>query len=135
MDAKLSCDATINHYLNHLKSNFEILPVDNGCLIVTPYVYPDLASIEIFIEPNGNEYLLTDDGETFNMLFTNGLESNKNLVQLVESIARRHGILYKDDTLFARTSYDNLSETLHTLLNAIQAIGYLLHRRSDFSMY
>jgi len=125
------CDLTIEKFTQHLKSGFTAYSVDNRCVIVTPFLYPDFASIEYSIEAIGNGYLLTDNSETLNMLFVNGLpvETNKEFLKQVSQIAKNHGAELSNSSISIVTDANNLGKASHNLLNAIQAIGHILYKR------
>ena len=79
------CREPINDYIFYIQNKFSSQKIENGCHISTPFLYPDFASIEFTIFTIGDKYILTDDNETLNMLYINGLstESNKDLWRLV----------------------------------------------------
>lgn len=129
------CDETINQFVGHLQTGFESYDLEDRCLIVTPFLYPDFASIEYSIQPVGDGYLLSDNGETLNMLFLNGLtvESNRDLWKQVSQIATNHGAVLDRTGISVIANENNLGGASQNLLNAIQAIGYMIYRRRNVS--
>jgi hypothetical protein len=129
------CDSTVDQFIRHLQSGFKAYHLDNRCLIVTPFLYPDFASIEYSIEPVGSGYLLTDNSETLNMLFANGLtiETNHDLQKQVSQIVKNHGAELTGSEISIIANIDNLGEASHKLLNAVQAIGHVLYKRRSVS--
>lgn len=125
------CYSTIEQFIQHLQAGFDARQIESRCVIATPYLYPDFASIEYSVEQVGDGYLLTDNGETLNMLFLNGLtiEGNKELYRQVEQIAKDHGVELNRSEISVIANRDNLGEASHNLLNTIQAIGYFLYKR------
>lgn len=125
------CGTTIEQFIQHLQSGFVAYQLENRCLIVTPFLYPDFASIEYSIESVGDGYLLTDNSETLNMLFVNGLsvETNRDLQKQVSQIAKNHGAELNGSEISVIASENDLGEASHKLLNAIQAIGHVLYKR------
>ncbi len=134
MNAPL-CDITINQFIKHLQSGFDAYQLEDRCLIVTPFLYPDFASIEFSIQPVGDGYLLSDSGETINMLFLNGLtlETNRDMLKEIEQIARNHGVELNKSDISVIATEENLGEASQSLLNAIQAIGHILYKRRNIS--
>jgi hypothetical protein len=126
------CGTVVDHLVKHFQNQFEMQPVEDGCVVVTPFTYPDLASIEFCIKSDGASFLLTDEGETLNMMFVNGLtiEANKELYRQAQRIANLHNVVLKDSEIFVTVSNGELGEASLNLLNAIQAIGFLLYKRS-----
>jgi len=131
MSSKSLCAEIVERHIETLQLGFETHPFGEGCVIVTPFSYPDLASIEIVVEPRGDSFLLTDEGETLNMLFVNGLtlEANKALLREAVAIAGKHGVTLQDSVISVRATKDDLGEASHRILSAIQAVGYMLYRR------
>lgn len=126
------CPALTQNITTNLANGFEAHPVDGGCVIVTPFLYPDSAHIEIYVEEKNGRLLLTDEGETLANLFVMGLnlKDNSSLAQKVERIARLNGVRFADSTLFVEVAKDNAGEASRQLLNAIQATAYLIYTRS-----
>lgn len=129
------CDTTIEQFIQHLQAGFTAYQTKERCIIVTPFLYPDFASIEYSIEPVGDGYLLTDNSETLNMLFANGLtvESNRDLQKQVEQIVKNHGAELNGSEISLIAKENNLGEASHKLLNALQAIGHILYKRRTVS--
>ncbi len=128
----LICSNVVSQYIDHIRSDFKILALDeNRCLVVTPFLYPDFASIELGIEIIGESYLITDYNETLNMLFVNGLaiESNKEMYEQAQKLAIIHGVLLDENGISVVSNENELGEQTQKMLNAIQAIGQMLHKR------
>jgi hypothetical protein len=130
---KMICESTIEQFLNNLSSDFDAQKYENGCLLITPYYYPDFAAIEIFIEPKKNGYILSDMGETLNMLFVNGLtlEKNNNLYKEAQRIANLYDAKLANSIIIIEADRAHLGLASNNLINAIQAIGYLIYKRRN----
>lgn len=135
MNKNDKCLEVVNKYVDYINSDFVTLPYDEGCVIVTPFNYPDMASIEIYVSQFNDAFLLSDEGETLNMLFVNGLsvETNKHLQATVQRIAKKHRVEIKDSVLSIMTKDEVIGDASHRLLLAIQAVGYLLYKRRHTS--
>lgn len=127
------CDVVVAKFLENIKTEFESNSLDERCSIVTPFYYPDFAAIELFVQPVGDGILLTDEGETLNMLFLNGLtiEKNKELYKEAKRIALSHGVELNDSEISTIATSDNLGEASQNILSAIQAIAYLIYKRRN----
>lgn len=114
-----------------IASQFEAYPEGKDCVIVTPFTYPDLASIEIRVLLEEDSCVLTDEGETLGMLHVNGLtlEAHPPLMREATAIAAAHGIRLHDSTLSTEVTADRIAEAVTGMVNAIQAVGHLLYRR------
>ncbi len=129
------CDSAIKQLIDNLESGFFIHHLEDRCIIATPFLYPDFASIEYSIELVEGGFLLTDNGETLNMLFVNGLSINNKsaLWKQALNIARSHNVMLDLEGISVIATEDKLGEFSNNLLNAIQSIGYLLYKRKHLS--
>ena len=127
------CDTTIQKYLQTLQEGFDVHSVEDRCIIATPFLYPDFASIEFTIQPIGDGYLLSDEGETLNMLFLNGLsvEENRELLKYAIDVARNYGVELDKSNISIVANDNNIGEASQNLLNAIQAIGFFIYKRRN----
>lgn len=135
MSETVLCTKITKSLLNHLQTEFRTQSTDHGCVIVTAFTHPDLASIEIFAETTTEGYLLSDEGETLNILFVSGLviEDNKELLAQVRRIAEIHGVDFANSTLSIHATDDDLGQASQQLLSAIQAVSYLIYKRRQHS--
>jgi len=129
------CDTTIVQFIKHLQDGFTAYQLENRCIVITPFLYPDFASIEYSIEPVGDGYLLTDNAETLNMLYINGLtvETNRDLYKQISQIAKNYGAELNGSDISVIAQFNNLGEASYRLLNALQAIGHILYKRRAIS--
>lgn len=129
------CNSAVGQIIAEMQAGFVVHPLENRCIIATPFLYPDFASIEYSIESVGDKYLLTDNGETMNMLFVNGLTIHKksSLWKQAKDIANAYNIQLDIEGLSVFTSENNLGESSQNLLGAIQSIGHLLYKRKHIT--
>lgn len=129
------CDDFIKIIQSHLASGFESFKINEKCLIVTPFRYPDFASIEYSVKAINDKFLLSDDGETLNMLFVNGLtiENNKDLSNQIRRIAKSHKVEFNNSEISIISDQDDLGNASSNLINAIQAIGFILYKRRNIT--
>lgn len=127
------CDVTITQFLDNIKSEFEANKLNDECSIVTPFYYPDFAAIEIFVHQVGNRIMLSDEGETLNMLFVNGitLEKNKDLYREAKRIASSYGTELQNSEISVIANPNKLGEASQNILGAIQAISFLIYKRRN----
>lgn len=126
------CEMVSAGLMGFLQAGFAIYPGEEGCVVVTPFELPDMASLEFTIERSEGGYLLTDGGQTLAELFVNGLtvEGHPELTQEVRRIARVHGIGFDASALSVQASAEGLGEAAHRLVSAIQGASYLVYKRS-----
>lgn len=127
----LLCDPLADILAASLSEKFAVLPEKDGsCAVATPFRYPDLASVEISVHRVAEGYTVSDDGETLNILFVNGLTLTRSIRKEIQAIARSHGIRFEKETLFITVPTESeIGDATTRLLNAIQAVGYLLYKR------
>lgn len=131
MNAK--CSTLIDAYLKTLKDNFTVSETEDGCHIVTPFTKPDGEAIEIVVRKTKNGHnRVTDEFSTSDYLFLNGLhvESNRRLEDEVIRLARLHGVTFHKSELFIEVEENREADAIDKLLNAIEAITYLIYQRS-----
>ncbi len=131
MTTESVCTTVTAHLASYLHASVEGHPDEGGCVIITPFTYPDLASIELYVYIEGDAFLLTDEGETLNMLYVNGLtlETKREGRAELERIAHRYQVDFRDAAFSVRVREADLGGAAHRLLNALQAVGYLLYRK------
>ena len=130
------CGTVVETYLQFLSSEFTIVPREDECLIVTPALRPDNEYIELVIKPeNGNVFRVTDECRTLDYLYLNGLnlERNTKLYNYAAKLADQRGVRLSSSELFAVAESRMLGAAIHALLDATQAITYLIYRRSHRS--
>lgn len=130
--AKLTCSQIVDSTIAHLNGQFLIQPLDDGCLVITPFMDAERAPVELFVREVDNEFLLTDEGNITNQLFLNGLtvEENPELIQGIVTIAHTNEVDFRDSELFVRASRENIGEALQNLASAIQAVSFLQYKKS-----
>ncbi|WP_420645662.1 DUF1828 domain-containing protein [Candidatus Leptofilum sp.] len=130
----VDCLSTINLYLDALKQQFDVIQeTENSCRLVTPFLKPDGDAIEIVITESRPGWLkLSDEYLTFDYLFVNGLnlDSNRDLYRQAESIVHLRGATLGGSEIFLETQEDNLGAALNNIVSAIEAVNYLIYKRT-----
>lgn len=128
-----TCDGVLESVLGSLQAGFSAYTAEDGvCVVVTPLTHPDLAAIELYAKPlKSGQIRLSDEGETLNILFVNGLhvERNAAIREDVQRIAQIHGVRFENSVLSLEAGTDELGVKSRQLLSAIQAVSYLIYKR------
>lgn len=126
------CQGIVDHAIRHLNGEFRTRAFDDECLVVTPFLTADLAPVEIFVKSIGNGLRLSDAGESINQLFTNGmnLDPSSRLNADVMEIAKTCSVIYDDSELSLEIDESELGPSLQRFATAIQAVSYLIYKRS-----
>lgn len=127
------CDIAVQKFIENMKSEFETYPVEDRCCIVTPFYYPNFGAIEFFLSEVGDRVLLSDEGETLNMLFVSGItiEKNKDLYKEAKRIASSYGVELSNSDISVISSPSELGTASQNLISAIQAIAFLIYKRRN----
>ncbi len=128
----ITCTDISMAVVNQLQNSYQVQAIDDECLIITPFMTADAAPVEIYAQHKGNMFLLSDAGETLHQLFVNGVtvESNKALVHQVKLTADIYDVQFAESEMFVVSSYEQLGTAVQRLANAVQAVSYLVYKRS-----
>lgn len=127
------CSDVVTATLEYLQAQFLVSPFgENECHIVMPVLTSDIAPVELFVRFQDRIWRITDDGETLGQLFVNGLDvyDNKSLLDTVQTIAHLHGIHFENYALYVETDSEHIGEAVRNVCNAVQAVSYLIFKRS-----
>jgi hypothetical protein len=114
---------SINAYYKWLRdrTTYKFCEETQWCEINTPFMgmYNDL--IDIYIKKNGNEFILSDDGDTIDKLQLLGIYFNtgSKRKQWCDYILRNYGIELVGDELMTKASKETLVMKKHHLISAI----------------
>lgn len=126
----LSCETVLTELKEQVSSGFELVAADEGCIIVTPFVQPDLAHIEFVVRPSADGYYLSDEGDTVGVLSVNGLSLTAETRHELTRIARIHHVEFDGAAFYVVASADTIGLASQNLASAIQAASYLVYKRS-----
>lgn len=124
------CVDYVQNYLSWLKDSFVVKSCSNKhCHIITPFLREDHDHIEFFIEKQGNDIILTDDGTTFEYLFLSGIDINTpTRKQYIDSISKRTNTLFDDCEIKSYVdSLSNFGIVFNNFINAIVSVSNLTY--------
>lgn len=108
-----------DEYIKWLYNNIDECKIsDNVYRITLPFLNRNNDCTEIFIKCNGDQYILTDDGETIGELELSGfnLLSSKKRTTIFNRILISHGVQKSDnDELYTICSKEDLPQKKHML--------------------
>lgn len=126
-----SCDAVIREYLNSLSSDFQVIPDDNRCILVTPFRRPDGGMIEVEVEtrPDGT-VRITDMGESIGYLYVSGLTLSRSIIGDAQRLCGRFGVTLSHYELSVEAdSIIQRGDHLHKLIQATLTVSDMIQRR------
>lgn len=132
MQKQDTCDLLISRYLNSLRSEFSTEPLDDKCVIITPFRRPDgeMVEIEVRALPDGR-IQLSDMGDSLGYLHVNGLTLTRNVLEDVRQLSRRYRVLFSRQYELTVEDDPNVpdNENLHSLIQAVLAVTDLVYKR------
>lgn len=126
MTARTACDTFHDISDAQLPDEFWFKDMDDVCLIVTPFRYPDNTEITLSVRDGGDGILvLTDNGEAFDYAFVNGV--NQTAVrERADEIRRRFQIKTANEELLLTTTPDGFAVAASRLAQAAKHLGDLV---------
>ena len=113
----------IEDYLAWLREGFHLESGDGYTLLSTPFLDPHNDEIQIFLEKQGENLRLTDDGYTIADLNDAGLEINTDKrAAHVRQILNGFGVRLDGDELAVTATPRDLPQKKHNLIQAILAV-------------
>ena len=124
----LLTDQLKTDYMNWLKQKFVFTDLEKAIEITTPFLNSNQDFVQIYAIKDGDNLILTDDGDTLNELYLGGLELNsQKRKEILESIIRSYGVsLSENGELFTKTTIDQFPHKKHALLQAMLKVNDML---------
>ena len=131
----------MDNYYHWLRENTVI---ENGkttdwFLINTPFIGAYNDNIEIYAQKNGNQLILSDNGETLTNLELQGvsMQGSKKRRYILDTILLNYGVKVLNDELIIESSLKNFSQSKHNILSAMIEINdlYVLSKHNVSSIF
>lgn len=124
----LDCGIIKNNISTALGERFECIPLSHYLVINTPFTYPNLDSIQVFIEtlPNG-ELVISDKGETLRYLASVLIdpEDTTHKINILKSVTSSFGTDYKEGIFYKYSNETRFSDDILNMANTILRISDL----------
>lgn len=122
-----------------LKSAFENsvqVSSDNGtCRVTVPFDRADQDAIALWIVENGDGYTITDEGETYGMLYLSNVDlEQKRRKKRLESIQKRFNLDQAKYEIKLSASSETLGQRIIDAIQAVQSISYLVYTRRQYTV-
>lgn len=108
-------------------------------VLSTPFLDPFQDGIRVYLEPQGGEFLLHDDGNTFENLCDLGvkIEDSDRRKALIQRAVAGCGVRFDNGRLEVTATHSNLAQRLHFLITSVLRLNDLWmssvsHRWVDF---
>jgi len=134
-------NSLIDDYYKWLREKTIIKSVNNSdwALVDTPFTNMYNDTIEVYAKKNGDNILLSDNGETIHNLDLSGVKFDRSLTRknLMNQILRNYGVQIKDSELFTETNLNNFPQKKYNFLSAIMELNdlYVLSKHTVASVF
>lgn len=121
---RAECERLIGDYLRWLKEGLEIRELERSCKIATPFLDRHNDEIEIYIQKNNGQLLLTDDGYTIGDLAACGMtfSTDKRKAHLT-AILNGFGVRQEGNELQVNATPQDFPQKKHSLVQAMLAVN------------
>lgn len=121
-----------------LKSAFEenvsISDEDGECRITVPFERADRDAITLWIRQEGNDYVITDEGETYGYLYLSNINLDQSRREKrLSSTKQRYNLDSAKYEIKLTTNQENLGYRLLDAIQAVQSISYLAYTRRQYT--
>jgi len=124
----LDCGTIKSNISTALGEKFEYIPLSRYLVINTPFTYPNLDSIQVFIEtlPNG-ELVISDKGETLRYLasFLIDAEDTPHKINILNSVTSSYGTVFKEGIFYKYSDENRFGDNILNMVNTMLRISDL----------
>lgn len=116
-------------YISWLKEKVVFTDLASKAIeITTPFLNSNQDYVQIYAVKDGDNLLLTDDGDTLNELYLAGFDlTSPKRKEILEGIIRNYGVsLDASGSLMIRTTMDQFPQRKHALLQAMLKVNDML---------
>ena len=122
----MNAENLVDQYFSWLKSKTAWREINGWTEITTPYLDRHNDYIQIYLRQNGDEWELTDDGETLADLIQSGCELyTPRCKALLQTTLNEFGMHLANGAITVKTKQDSFALRQHNLIQAILAINHL----------
>jgi len=124
----MNTENLVNQYFNWLKAKTAWREINGWTEITTPYIDRHNDYIQIYLRQTGDEWELTDDGETLTDLVQSGCDlDTPRRKALLQTTLNGFGMHLADGAITVNTKQDSFALKKHNLIQAILAVNDLFY--------
>lgn len=124
----MSTENLVDQYFSWLKSKTAWREINGWTEITTPYLDRHNDYIQIYLRQNGDEWDLTDDGETLTDLIQSGCElDTPRRKALLQTTLNGFGMHLSNGAITVKTKQESFALRKHNLIQAILAVNDLFY--------
>lgn len=117
------CSSLVDSALAKLRSDFAVSTEDGGCRVVAPILRRDGDPFEVLVRVEGDQFVVSDEGDTFDYLQLSGIKTRKNraLERLVSEIRSAHEVTFEQGAVVVRA--EDIESVGSAIVRAIAAMS------------
>lgn len=124
----MNTENLVDQYFGWLKSKTAWREINGWTEITTPYLDRHNDYIQIYLRQNGDEWELTDDGETLTDLIQSGCElDTPRRKALLQTTLNGFGVHLANGAITVKTKQESFALRKHNLIQAILAVNDLFY--------
>lgn len=124
----MNTENLVDQYFSWLKSKTAWREINGWTEITTPYLDRHNDYIQIYLRQSGDEWELTDDGETLTDLIQSGCElDTPRRKALLQTTLNGFGMHLANGAITVKTKQDSFALRKHNLIQAILAVNDLFY--------
>lgn len=112
-------------YINWLKEKITIKDINGVLEITSPLLDRNNDRMQIYVIPDGDSLILSDDGHVINELLMAGCDvtSTKRHREILDNILNKYGVKRNDAELFVKATIKDFPQKKHFLLQAMLSVN------------
>lgn len=118
------CQSLVEQYLTWLRQRITVTEVNGVCEITTPFLDRHNDCLQLYVEPEGKGFSLTDDGYILGDLETSGCPlDTDHRKETLHGILLGFGVELVDGALVTKATRENFPQRKHALVQAMLAVN------------
>lgn len=123
------CESLVESLRCQLARSFSVQEIGSGCLIETPFEYPDRRLLTMYVsELESGDFELSDDGYAHSYARVSGV-GKESLTQVIVDMQDRYGVEADHGEVVARASRSDILLAMIALIESSQAIADTVSRK------
>ncbi len=127
----------IDDYSIWLKNEITVEQIGEYYEITTPYLDSSNDYLQIYIKQNGDNFILSDDSNTINKLYSMGLKLTKNRKEHLNRILLQYGVQLNKNELVANVPINEFAKRKHMFVQAMLKIDdmFIINKSNVSSLF
>lgn len=118
-------EVLVNQYITWYKDEIKIKKLQDSSVIMTPFLDQNNDYISIYVELEGDEIILSDDGYYLNNLEMYGVNITKNRKEIIDNICSQFDAFIEDSEITIKCHKREYPAAMHRMIQVILSIDDL----------